>query len=67
MNIYVNGEITEYENIFDLLDEKKNSCPWEYVSALRMDRDPVQVLDEWVKTGKTYYCIEGERYNFELK
>jgi len=66
MNIYMNGEYTTYENIFDLLEEK-NICPWYYASTKIIGRGIDQLTDEWVNTHKTYYYIEGKRYNFELK
>lgn len=66
MDIYVNGKHTNYVNIFDLL-EKNEICPWEYASTELIGRDLDQVLDDWVSNHKTYYYINGKRYNFELK
>ena len=66
MDIYINGKHTDYENIFDLL-EAKNICPWYYVSTKIIGRSLDKVLDNWINTSKTYYYIEGKRYDFELK
>ena len=66
MTIYLNGKITTYENIFDLLEEK-GVCSWIYASTELIGRNLEKVLNEWVNTNKTYYYISGKRYNFELK
>lgn len=66
MDIYVNGNLTSYINIFDLL-ETKDICPWEYASSSLIGRNLTQVLDEWVQDHKTYYYINRKRYDFELK
>ena len=66
MDIYVNGKQTTYENIFDLL-EVKNIAQWYNANDDLIGRKLVQVLDDWGNTHKTYYYINGKRYNFELK
>ncbi len=66
MEIYMNGKLTNYENIFDLLAEK-NICPWYYVSSDLIGRNLGKVLDDWTNTDKTYYYVDGKRYDFELK
>ena len=66
MEIYMNGKLTNYENIFDLLAEK-NICPWYYVSSDLIGRKLEKVLNEWTNTDKTYYYVDGKRYDFELK
>ena len=66
MTIYMNGKYTAYENIFDLL-EIKNICRWYYASTKLIGRDLGKVLDDWANINKTYYYIDGKRYDFELK
>lgn len=66
MNIYMNGEQTAYKNIFDLL-EAKNIAQWYNASDALIGRKLEQVLNDWGKTNKTYYYINGTRYDFELK
>ena len=66
MIIYVNGKCTTCENIFDLLEER-SICPWYYASTKFIGRSFDQVTDEWINNHKTYYYINGKRYNFELK
>ncbi len=66
MNIYINGKRTDYENIFDLLEEK-GVCPWYYASTEYIGRKLEKVLDDWTNTNKTHYFIDGKRYDFELK
>lgn len=66
MTIYVNGKCTTYKNIFDLL-EIKNICRWYYASTKLIGRDFNHVTEDWINTHKTYYYIDGKRYDFELK
>lgn len=66
MNIYINGKRTDYENIFDLLEEK-GVCQWYAARTALIGRDLSRVLDDWTFTHKTHYFIDGKRYDFELK
>ena len=62
----MNGKLTTFENIFDLLKEK-GLGEWYYVDSETIGRNLATVLDEWVNNDKTYYFLLGKRYNFELK
>ena len=62
----MNGKKTAYENIFDLLEEK-NIAQWYNANNDLIGRKLEQVLNDWGNTNKTYYYINGNRYNFELK
>lgn len=62
----MNGKQTTYENIFDLLEEK-NIAQWYNASNDLIGRKLEQVLNDWGNTSKTYYYINGKRYDFKLK
>lgn len=64
--IYMNGQPTSLENIFDAINPGRPDL-WHTVSAKDTGRVIDDILDEWVNTKKTYYYLNGTKTIFELK
>lgn len=62
-SIYVNNKVSSIENIFEMVKGKS----WHQVNSSDVGRDLKTILKEWVDTRKTYYYIQGEKIQFELK
>lgn len=65
-NIYMNGRVTNLENIFDAVNPDRPDL-WHTVSAKDTGRPIDDILDEWVNTRRTYYYLNGIKTIFELK
>jgi hypothetical protein len=65
-HIYMNGEPTTLENIFDAVNPGRPDL-WCYVSDDDIGRKIHDVLDEWVNQSSTYFFVKGRKTTFELK
>lgn len=64
--IYMNGRITNFENIFDAVNPGRPDL-WYTVTAKNTGRPISEILDDWVHTKQTYYYLNGAKTTFERK
>jgi len=65
-NIYMNGKITNIENIFDPVNPNRPDL-WHTVSSSDTRRSIKTILNEWATNHNTYYYLHGVLTTFELK
>lgn len=66
MNIYMNGKLTFFENIFDAIHPNNPEC-WHTVSVKDTGRAISDILSDWKNNHYTYYYLNGIKTIFELR
>lgn len=66
MTIYMNGEPTLFENIFDAVNPTRPDL-WHTVQESEVGRPYSDILSDWVNNHRTYYYLHGVKTVFELR
>lgn len=61
--IYVNGNVSELKNIFDLVFDNAIFSNNEKLGVI-IGRNVDDVLSEWIESKTTFYYLNNEKINF---